>query len=69
MPERSRYLVISADGHAGADLRDYRPHLESALHDDFDRWADSYKNPFSDLVRPDASLNWDSDARQEEIGG
>ena len=31
-----RYLVISADCHAGADLLDYRPYLESRYHDEFD---------------------------------
>ena len=46
-----RYVVISADCHAGADLRDYRPFLEAAYHDEFDRWADAYVNPFGDLVR------------------
>ena len=67
MPDRSRYVVISADGHAGADLRGYRPYLESALHDDFDRWADAYVNPFSDLERPEARRNWDSEVRQEAL--
>ena len=67
MQERSRYVVISADGHAGADLRGYRPYLESALHDEFDRWADSYVNPFSDLERPEAKRNWDSEVRQAAV--
>jgi hypothetical protein len=31
-----RYLVISALCHAGADLRDYRPFLDAAYHDEFD---------------------------------
>ena len=67
MEEGSRYVVISADGHAGADLRGYRPYLESSLHDEFDRWADAYVNPFSDLERPEANRNWDSDVRQEAM--
>jgi hypothetical protein len=57
MERPDRYVVISADGHAGADLRGYRPYLEAALLDDFDRWADSYVNPFGDLQRPDANRN------------
>ncbi len=60
--KQTRYVVISADGHAGADLRGYRPYLESSLHDEFDRWADAYVNPFVDLLRPEANRNWDSDA-------
>ena len=65
--ERSRYVVISADGHAGADLRGYRPYLESSLHDEFDRWADAYVNPFVDLLRPEANRNWDSEVRNAAL--
>jgi len=67
MDPSSRYVVISSDGHVGADLLDYKPYLESSLHDEFDRWAATYANPFSDLVRPDANRNWDSDVRQKAI--
>ena len=37
-----RYLVISADGHAGADLLGYRPYLASRWHEEFDAWAASF---------------------------
>ncbi len=67
MTQSSRYVVISADGHAGADLRGYRPYLESELHDEFDRWADAYVNPFGDLERPDANRNWHSDVRNRAL--
>jgi predicted TIM-barrel fold metal-dependent hydrolase len=62
-----RYVVISADCHAGADLRDYRPFLEARYHDEFDAWADSYVSPYGDLVRPDADRNWDSTRRMREL--
>jgi predicted TIM-barrel fold metal-dependent hydrolase len=62
-----RYLVISADCHAGADLRDYKPFLESRYHDEFDDWADHYVNPFGDLVKPDADRAWDSEKRTREL--
>jgi predicted TIM-barrel fold metal-dependent hydrolase len=62
----SRYAVISSDGHAGADLRDYKPYLASRYHDEFDAWADSYVNPFGDLLEPVAYRNWDSTRRLEE---
>jgi hypothetical protein len=62
-----RYTVISADCHAGADLRDYRAFLEHRLHDDFDAWADAFVNPYGDLVRPDADRNWDSSKRQHDL--
>ena len=39
-----RYAVISSDGHAGADLLDYKPYLPSNLHDEFEAWAGSYED-------------------------
>jgi predicted TIM-barrel fold metal-dependent hydrolase len=61
------YLIISIDGHAGADLRDYRPYLASAWHDEFDAWADAFRNPWGDLERPDADRNWSSERRLREL--
>jgi predicted TIM-barrel fold metal-dependent hydrolase len=61
MPER--YTVISADGHAGADLLDYKPYLEKKHHEEFDAWAATYVNPYEDLLRGDAARNWDSARR------
>ena len=62
-----RYIVISADCHAGADLRDYKPYLESRYHDTFDDWADNFVNPYGDLVKPDADRNWDSAHRTRDL--
>ena len=62
-----RYIVISADCHAGADLADYRPYLEVRYRDEFDRWLAGYENPFRDLTAPDADRNWDSDVRQSAL--
>ncbi|MER3452252.1 MAG: amidohydrolase [Acidimicrobiia bacterium] len=61
-----RYTVISADGHAGGDLRDYKPYLPHHLHGEFEAWAASYVNPFADLLAPTAYRNWDSDRRLAE---
>ena len=66
LPE-DRYIVISADCHAGAALRDYKPYLESRHHEAFDDWADHYVSPFGDLDRPDADRNWDSERRNREL--
>jgi predicted TIM-barrel fold metal-dependent hydrolase len=60
-----RYVVISSDTHAGAELREYRDYLDSEWHERFDVWADSYVSPFDDLVQATANRNWDSDLRQE----
>ncbi|MBF9069340.1 amidohydrolase family protein [Streptacidiphilus fuscans] len=62
-----RYTVVSADCHAGADLLDYRPYLPSSRHEEFDAWAASYVNPFTDLMAPEAARNWDSDRRLAEL--
>jgi predicted TIM-barrel fold metal-dependent hydrolase len=64
---QDRYIVISADCHAGANLRDYKPFLETAYHDAFDDWADHYVNPFGDLKRADADRNWDSRQRMRDL--
>jgi predicted TIM-barrel fold metal-dependent hydrolase len=60
-------IIISADSHAGADLLDYRPYLESTFHDTFDAWAAGYVNPFADLQAPEAARNWDSERRLREL--
>ena len=59
-----RYLVLSSDTHAGAEMRAYRGWLDPAYHEDFDEWAATVTNPWCDLRDPErAALNWDSDAR------
>ena len=63
LTDTDRYTIISVDGHAGAALLDYRPYLASKWHDEFDAWAASYTNPFSDLLASTAYRNWDSEAR------
>lgn len=62
-----RYVVVSADTHAGADLHDYKPYLPERLHDEFDAWAQAYASPFDDLVIATAKRNWDSDLRLSEM--
>jgi predicted TIM-barrel fold metal-dependent hydrolase len=66
-PIPERYTVISADCHAGADLLDYRPYLDSRHHEAFDVWAAAYVNPFTDLMAAEADRNWDSDRRLAEL--
>jgi predicted TIM-barrel fold metal-dependent hydrolase len=62
-----RYIVISADGHAGGDIPDYRPYLESKWHEDFDAWAAAYENPHEDLMGDLGPRNWDSARRQRDV--
>ncbi len=62
-----RYVVISADTHAGADLLQYKDYLDPRWHDDFDVWAKGYASPYDDLVTATANRNWDSDLRLREL--
>ena len=39
--DSEHHIVISADCHAGAELRSYKPYLETKYHEAFDEWADS----------------------------
>jgi predicted TIM-barrel fold metal-dependent hydrolase len=77
------YVLISSDGHAGADLLDYRPYLEREFRDEFDAWASDFSEPWADydkeLVDTDdefirigqasflSPYNWDSDKRLEHL--
>ncbi|GAA1843485.1 hypothetical protein GCM10009836_23570 [Pseudonocardia ailaonensis] len=45
------YTIISSDGHAGANLLDYRPYLESRYHERFDAWAASYVDAWGEISR------------------
>ena len=78
-----RYVVISADGHAGADLRDYKAYLAREFHDEFEAWAEGFTEPWAaydtelaDLDDPNVRLgvasasspyNWDSAKRLEHL--
>ena len=64
-----RYVVISSDGHAGAQMHEYREYLESRYLDEFDEWAKSYVNPWDDLRGLTAYRNWDSAKRLQELEG
>jgi predicted TIM-barrel fold metal-dependent hydrolase len=62
-----RYIVISSDGHAGAELADYRDYLERRYLEQFDEWAKTFVNPWADLRAATAYRNWDSAARLREV--
>ncbi|SVE16659.1 uncharacterized protein METZ01_LOCUS469513, partial [marine metagenome] len=34
------YLIVSSDTHAGLQCENYRPYLESSLHDEFDKYVE-----------------------------
>jgi predicted TIM-barrel fold metal-dependent hydrolase len=75
-------IVISTDGHCGADLHEYKPYLEQkhqALFDDWaagfhDAWADELDqdrdvNNRSGVASANAPVNWDSKLRNEHLDG
>jgi predicted TIM-barrel fold metal-dependent hydrolase len=70
------YVVISADGHAGAPLLVYKDYLEKHWHDEFDGWAAEFADPWADLeesdIKPgvassDSTFSWDSPKREAAL--
>jgi predicted TIM-barrel fold metal-dependent hydrolase len=41
-----RFLIVSSDSHAGANLLAYRPYLASKWHEEFDAWSAAYSDPW-----------------------
>jgi predicted TIM-barrel fold metal-dependent hydrolase len=70
-----RLVVISTDGHCGADILDYKPYLEKRYREEFDDWAANYYDPWGEVEadRPanqrrgtasfKAPLSWESGER------
>ncbi|MCU0274581.1 MAG: amidohydrolase [Acidimicrobiales bacterium] len=62
-----RYIVISADTHAGGSHAQYREYLDPKFVGDFDAWRDRYKNPYKDLKDTDLRVrNWDTERRNAD---
>jgi predicted TIM-barrel fold metal-dependent hydrolase len=62
-----RYIVISADTHAGGSHAQYRDYLDPQYRDDFDAWREKYKNPYKDLKDTDLRIrNWDTERRNHD---
>lgn len=67
MAASDRYVLISADCHAGGNMEMYSAHLDPAYADAFEHWRGAYKNPFRDLQGGGRTRNWDSDRRIAEL--
>jgi predicted TIM-barrel fold metal-dependent hydrolase len=80
MAESHHQIVISTDGHCGADLWDYKPYLEARYHEQFDPWANGFHDAWADELDQDrpvdrrsgvasaaAPVNWDTKLRLEYI--
>jgi predicted TIM-barrel fold metal-dependent hydrolase len=64
-----RYLVISADMHAGNHLLGYRDHLEARWLDEFDAWAASANSRWDAIEVGDdpRRCRWESDLRLDVL--
>ena len=62
-----RYLLLSADCHAGASLDTYRDYLDPEWREEYDAWRGRYSNPFRDLQGGGRTRNWDGERRQHEL--
>jgi predicted TIM-barrel fold metal-dependent hydrolase len=76
MKPSDHYVVISADGHAGAPFLGYKEYLEKRWYDEFDVWAAKFADPWADLeendIKPgvassDSTFSWDSAKRQAAL--
>jgi len=67
LPAGDRYVLVSADCHAGGSMDQYRGYLDPAYRDEFDAWREQYKNPFRDLQGGGRTRNWDHDRRISEL--
>jgi len=67
LPAGDRYVIVSADCHAGGSMDQYREYLDPSYRDEFDEWRGAYKNPFGDLQREGRTRNWDHDLRLSEL--
>jgi predicted TIM-barrel fold metal-dependent hydrolase len=67
LPAGDRYVVISADCHAGGSMDQYREYLDPAFVEEFDAWRNRYKNPFRDLHGNRRMKNWDNETRLAEL--
>lgn len=62
-----RYVMISADCHAGASIDTYVEYIDPAYRDAVATWRGEYKNPFRDLQGDGRTRNWDDDRRWSDL--
>ena len=76
MKPSDHYVIISADGHAGAPLLAYREYLEKEWHEEFDAWAAAFSDPWANLdddefkpgvASQDSTFSWDGPKRQAAL--
>jgi predicted TIM-barrel fold metal-dependent hydrolase len=65
--DSKRYVVITADSHAGASLQAYREYLDAAHRARFDEWRGSYRNPQQKHIGSKKHKNWDDGERLRDM--
>ena len=70
--EDERYVVISADMHAGSDVLGYRPYLAARWRDEFDAWSKTvssrwHATPDNEESSETMRCRWDSDLRLRQL--
>jgi predicted TIM-barrel fold metal-dependent hydrolase len=61
--EPERYMIVSSDCHAGADVQGYKPYLERRWHDEFDAWAATFVDKWLDLEPGPSSTRTKADMK------
>lgn len=56
-PSTERALIVSSDGHATAQMRDYRPYLNPAMREDFDAFCLEFEKVGMTTVNPKSLAN------------
>jgi predicted TIM-barrel fold metal-dependent hydrolase len=82
VPDERHQILFSTDGHAGADILDYKPYLASQYHEQFDAWATAYHDAWADdldqtrdanhrigVASAQAPVNWDAKLRLQHLDG
>jgi predicted TIM-barrel fold metal-dependent hydrolase len=61
-----RYILITADTHAGGSHAAYRECLEARYREKFDEWRGGYKNPSQEHYATKKLRNWDLKTRTDD---
>lgn len=62
-----RYVLISADCHAGARISGYRDYLDPEYRERFDEWRGQYRNPSREHLGKKKDLTWGGEERVKDL--
>src|SRR5664279_4168430 len=65
MGNSDRYLVVSADGHAGPPAEQYREHLEEQYRPTFDKFLNEQE--IISLTSPEFRAEWEEETGDHEL--